>query len=139
MGDPALGHPASRAHPVRPTAPAPIPVVISVGVFLFACAALTALADASVWSFLAPFALGVAVLIAYGWKAATDLGIRSREQTPQAWLRALAILGGFAAALIAQIGRYAGFGLAASMVLLQVGERIVWAHFPASSRIAGDG
>jgi hypothetical protein len=89
MGGPALGHPASRAHPPRPTAPAPLLVVIAVDACLFASAGLTALADASVWSFLAPLALGAAILIVYGRKAATNLGIRSRKQTPRARLTAL--------------------------------------------------
>jgi hypothetical protein len=123
---------------MRPAAPAPLPVVIAVDVCLFACAGLTAIADASVWSFLAPFALGAAVLIVYGWKAAADLGIRSREQTPRAGLRALGILGGITAALLTQTGRYAGLGILACLVSLQVAERIIWAHFLQRSHVAQD-
>lgn len=110
--------------------------MITVDACLFVCAGLTAVTNASVWSFLVPLALGAAVLIVYGWKAAANLGIRSREETPQAWLRALGILSGITAALLTQTGRYAGLGIVACLVFLQVAERIIWAHFPAASHVA---
>jgi hypothetical protein len=112
-------------------------VTIAVDACLFACAGLMALVDASWWNFLLPLALGAAILIVYGRKAATALGIRSREEMPRAWLTALAVSSGIAGGIAAQAGRYGGLVIVAYLACTQIGERIVWARFRASSRVAG--
>lgn len=132
MEDPALGHPAARVRPWRPSAPAPISVTIAVDACLFACAGLMALADAPWWSFVLPLVLGAAILIVYGWRAATALGIRSRDETPRGWLIALAVPGGLAGALAAHAGRYAGLVIVAYLACAHIGERIIWSRFRAA-------
>lgn len=135
MVDPALGHPASRVRPWRPSAPAPLLAMIAVDVCLFAFAALMALTDAPWWSFLVPLVIGAAVLVVYGWRAAAVLGIRSRDETPRGWLMALAVPGGAVGVLAAHAGRYAGLVIVAYLVLAQGAERVVWARFHASRRV----
>jgi hypothetical protein len=104
---------------------------------MFACAGLMALTDAPWWSFLAPLALGGAVLVVYARRAATALGIRSRDETPRGWLTALAIPSGLAGVLAAHAGRYAGLVIVAFLIFVHIAERIIWARFRASSRMAG--
>lgn len=94
-----------------------------------------ALADVPGWSFLAPLVLGAAVLVVYARRAATALGIRSRDETPRGWLTALAIPSGLAGVLAAHAGRYAGLVIVAFLVLVQIAERIIWARFRASSSV----
>jgi uncharacterized membrane protein HdeD (DUF308 family) len=137
--DPALGHPASRVRPLRPSVPPPISVTIAVDACLFACAGLMALADAPWWSFVLPLVLGAAILIVYGWRAATALGIRSRDETPRGWLIALAVPGGLAGALAAHAGRYAGLVIVAYLACAHIGERIIWSRFRAAfSQMVGE-
>ena len=136
MGDPALGHPASRARPWRPSAPAPISVTIAVDACLFALAGLMALTDAPWWSFLAPLALGGAVLVVYARRVAAALGIRSRDETPRGWLTALVVPSGLVGVLAAHAGRYAGLVIVAYLVFAHIAERIIWARFRASSRVS---
>jgi uncharacterized membrane protein HdeD (DUF308 family) len=114
-------------------------VTIAIDACLFACAGLMALADAPWWSFVLPLVPGAAILIVYGRRAATALGIRSRDETPAGWLIALAVLGGLAGALAAHAGRYAGFVIVAYLACAHIGERIVWRRFRATfSQIAGE-
>jgi uncharacterized membrane protein HdeD (DUF308 family) len=101
-------------------------VTIAVDACLFACAGLMALADAPWWSFVLPLVLGAAILIVYGWRAATALGIRSRDETPRGWLIAWAVPGGLAGALA---GRYAGLVIVAYLACAHIGERIIWSRF----------
>lgn len=138
MKDPAFGHPASRVHPWPPSAPAPISVTFAVDACLFACGGLMALADAPWWSFVLPLVPGAAILIVYGRRAATALGIRSRDETPRGWLTALAIPGGLAGVLAAHAGRYAGLVIVAYLACAHIGERIIWSRFRASGRMVGE-
>jgi hypothetical protein len=137
VGDPALGHPASRVRLWQPSAPAPISVTIAVDACLFAFAGLMALIDAPYWSFLALLVLGAAVLVVYARRAATALGIRSRDETPHGWLTALVVPGGLVGVLATHAGRYAGLVIVAFLVLVQIAERLIWARFRASSRVGG--
>lgn len=134
MGDPALGHPASRVRLTGPSAPAPISVTVAVDACLFAIVGLIALTGASSWSFVPPLILGVVVLVIYSRRAATALGIRSRDETPRGWLTVLAVPGGVAGVLAGNAGRYAGLVIMAYLACVQIGERIVWARFRASGR-----
>jgi uncharacterized membrane protein HdeD (DUF308 family) len=97
-----------------------------------------ALADAPWWSFVLPLILGAAILIVYGRKAATALGIRSRDETPRGWLMALAVPSGLAGVLAAHTGRYAGLVIMAYLAFAHIAERIVWARFRASSQMVGE-
>jgi hypothetical protein len=136
VGDPALGHPASRARLSRPSAPAPLAVTIAVDGCLLACAVLMALADARWWIFLMPLGVGAVILAVYGRKAATALGIRSREETPRGWLTAMGAAGGLAGVLAAHTGRYAGLVIVAYLTCGHIVERMAWTRFRASSQIA---
>jgi hypothetical protein len=100
---------------------------------LFVSAGVLALVDAPWWSYLAPLALVAPVFIVNGRKAADALGIHSRDQTPQGWLTALAMLCGVVGVFAAHAGRYAGLIVAAAIALAHVGERLAWARFDASS------
>jgi hypothetical protein len=134
-----VGHPASCVRPWQPSAPPPISVTIAVDACLFACAGLMALAAAPWWSFVLPLVPGAAILIVYGWKAATALGIRSGDETPPGWLIALAVPSGLAGALAAHAGRYAGLVLVAYLACAHIGERIVWSRFRATfSQMVGE-
>lgn len=133
--DPALGHPASRAHPWAPVAPVPIPVAVTVDTCLFAGAVLVALIAAPWWSCALLLVPAVVVLTIYGRRAARALGILSRDETPRAWLIALAIPSGVIGVLAVHTDRYATLVLAAYLVCLQIAERIVWARFLASRRL----
>jgi hypothetical protein len=134
--DPALGHPASRVRPWRPSAPAPVSVTIAVDACLLAVAALMALIDAPWWSIVPPLVLGAAVLIVYGRRAATELGIHARDETPRGWLMALAIPSAIAGPLAVQAGRYGGLVIMGYLALAHIAGRIVWARFRASKRVA---
>jgi hypothetical protein len=107
-------------------------MTITVDACLFACAVLMALAETPWWSFVLPLVLGAAILIVYGWRAATALGIRSRNETPAGWLMALAVPGGLAGALAAHAGRYAGLVIVAYLACAHFGERIIWSRFRAT-------
>ena len=114
-------------------------MIITVDACLFACAGIMTLANAPWWIFALPFILGAAILIVYGRRAATALGIHSREETPRGWLTALAVPGGLAGALAAQVGRYAGLAIVAYLVCAHIGERIVWSRFRATfSQVVGE-
>jgi hypothetical protein len=91
-----------------------------------------ALIDAPWGSYLAPLALAAPVFIVYGRKAAEALGIQSRDQMPQGWLTALAMLCGVAGVLAAHAGRYAGLVVAADIAFFHIGERVAWARFRTS-------
>lgn len=136
MRDPALGHPASRAHFGGPFAPVPIPVAIAVDTCLCAYAILVALAAVSWWSFVVPLILAAAVLAVYGSRAAKFLGIRSRDETPRRWLTALAVSSGVVGGLAAHTDRYVGVIMTAYFVFLQIAERIIWTRFLASKGLA---
>jgi hypothetical protein len=101
-------------------------------------AGLMALADAPWWSFVPPLILGGAILIVYGRRAATALGIRSRDETPRGWLTALAVPSGLAGVLAAHAGRYEGLVIVAYIACAHIGERIVWSRFRASGQLVGE-
>jgi hypothetical protein len=111
MTDPALGHPASRVRPGRPSAPAPIVVTVIVDACLFVCAGVLALIDAGFLSFLVPLFLAAPIFYVYGRRAARELGIKSRDETPYGSLMALVLPCGVVGVLAAHAGRYAGLVL----------------------------
>jgi uncharacterized membrane protein HdeD (DUF308 family) len=134
--DPALGHPASRVRLRRPSAPAPISVTIAVDACLFVFAGLLALTNAPWWNFAVPLVAGAVILVVYGRRAATALGIRSRDETPRAWLTALAVPGGLVGVLAAHADQYAGLVIMAYIAFAHIAERIVWARFRVSGSVA---
>ena len=136
MADPALGHPASRAHPGQPVAPVPISIAITVDACLCAFAGVIALTDAPWWIFAVALLPWIATITVYGRRAARKLGIRSNNETPRAWLIALGLPGGLAGVLATHTGRYAGLMITAVIVCAQIAERIIWARFRASKRPA---
>jgi uncharacterized membrane protein HdeD (DUF308 family) len=137
--DPALGHPASHARPWRPAAPVPIPVIVAVDGFLLLFAGLIAVTEIPWLSFVPALVVGAAVLIVHGRMAAKELGIRSRNETPQAWLTALALPGGVVGVLAAHLGRYGPLVVIAYLAFGHVAERLVWMRFDASRRATKQG
>jgi hypothetical protein len=133
MTDPALGHPASRVRSGRASAPAPIAVTIMTDVCLFVCAGVLALIDAPAWwSSLVLLFLGIPILVVYGRRAAEAQGIKSRDEMPYGSLMALGIPGGVIGVLTIDVGRYAGLLLMTYLVMVHIGERIIWARFRAA-------
>lgn len=133
MSTPVLGHPASRLKG-RPTAPPPLWVTLVVDGSMFIASGVLALVDAPWWNFIVPLVLATLVLIGYGRREATARGIRSREETPNGWLLALAVPSGLAGVLAAHTGRYGGLVVMTYLAFAHAGERIVWARFAPSTR-----
>lgn len=134
MSDPALGHPAQRVPPRKPSAPPPVPVAIAADAWLLLWAGVVAAGAIPWWSFLLGLIPAAVVLIFYGRRAARRLGIRSSEEEPNGLFMASAligILGGVAAA--ANTGAYWPLSLVGIVVLLQLAERVAWARQTASS------
>ena len=132
VGDPALGHPASRVRQWPPSAPAPVSVTIILDLCLAAFALLVVLAALPRWILVVPLVGWAVAITVYGRRAAKALGIRSRDETPRGWLTALALPGGLVGVLAANSGRSAGFVLMAYVLAAQAGERIVWRRFLSS-------
>jgi uncharacterized membrane protein HdeD (DUF308 family) len=111
-------------------------VTIAVDAFLLAFAGLMVLTDAPQWSFMAPLVVAAVILVVYGRRAATALGIRSRDETPRAWLTALAVPSGLAGVLAAHADQYAGLVIVVYIAFAHIAERIVWARFRVSGGVA---
>jgi hypothetical protein len=62
----------------------------------------------------------------YGRMAAKELGIRSRNETPQAWLTTLALPGSVVGVLAAHLGRYGQFVAIAYLAFCHVEEWLAW-------------
>ena len=99
---------------------------------MFIAAGILALVNAPWWGFIAVLGLGGPILIVYGHKAAAELGVRSRDETPRGWLLALAMTAGLASVLAAHTGRYASLIVITYIVLAHTGERVAWARFRAT-------
>jgi hypothetical protein len=100
---------------------------------LLGFAVLEATGDVSWWIFVVVLLLGGAVLAVYSRRAAAVLGIRSREETPRAWLNALALPSGVVGVLAFHAGRHAGgFVILGYLLFAEVAERVVWSRFRAT-------
>jgi hypothetical protein len=101
---------------------------------MYVCAGVLALLDGGSWSFVVPALLGVPIFYVYGRRAAKALGIKSRSETPTGAIIVLVLPAGAVGILAADAGRYGSLIFVTYFVIVQVGERIIWARFLASKR-----
>lgn len=73
----------SKASLKGPTAPPPLRVTLIIDACMFIAAGVLALVNAPWWSFIAILGLGGPILTVYGHRAAAELGVRSRDETPR--------------------------------------------------------
>jgi hypothetical protein len=113
--------------------------MVTVDGCLLVFAGLIAVTGVPWWSFVFGLILGAAILTVYGWMAAAELGIRSRDEMPRAWLTALAVPCGVAGVLAAQSGRYGPLVVMACLGFAHAAERFVWMRFDAAKGVAEPG